>query len=420
MYKLLEDFEESRREGKALSNVLERFKFFKKEQSRKVSLTNLRTWRKRLGTIVGRAHRKSDDRHKAVSSRPKIPSPKLRTLSQRILTALWNYWSCDCGSQHEARFCLASCGNAGKDFDDSEIYFDFLINNPNGQTIWHWREATVTIRGAARYDLSPYQLIFARIQLTLFLKFQGQPSPCRAAESMRLYLQRAWRNVLRPATHRRPRDVKKDLATQPSRAQLTYLETKPAVTFETMLESYTAPSLIEMRRLALIFACSLMQLHESPWLSENWNKDCIHFLFHSSNGIDLRRPYLSASFDEFPSRGELPDLNRFHKNIGILRLGILLVEVHKWKPLESFGGEKDLNNGMPTPNTDMLVAKRVLSSLDDCFQTYRGAIESCLNMPWASGSSTVSLQDPETGNGVCHGIIEPLKQEVAFGSGALT
>jgi len=202
-------------------------------------------------------------------------------------------------------------------------------------------------------------------------------------------------------------------------AQLGYLETKPEITFEMMLQNRPAPSLIERRRLALTLAYSLFQLHESPWLSQNWDKDRMHFFYNSAGVLDLHRPYLSTSFEEFPSGGEPPDLNRFHRNLGILRLGILLIEVHKWKPLECFRIEDDLKDGIPTPNTDMEVARRVLEALDDCFPTYRGAIEACLRVPWVSGGSRVSLGDSETWNGVYSNVIEPLEREVALGTAVL-
>jgi hypothetical protein len=200
---------------------------------------------------------------------------------------------------------------------------------------------------------------------------------------------------------------------------LEYLQSQPATTFEIMLKACKPPPLIERRRLALIFAYSLFQLHESPWLSKHWDKDRIYFFYNATGKVDLQRPYLSTSFDDLPQHAEPVDLNRFHRNLGILRVGILLIEVHKWKPLESFWKHDDLNEGVPTPNTDMEVARRLLETLDDCFPTYRNAIESCLKVPWNSGGSRLSLEDPETWSAVYRNVIEPLEREVALGSGAI-
>lgn len=198
-------------------------------------------------------------------------------------------------------------------------------------------------------------------------------------------------------------------------ARLNYLHNCPTITFGALLQSLPKPSLIERRRLALVFAYSLFQLHESPWLSSQWEKDQVHFFYKSVGNLDLQRPYLCTSFDHFPLGGEVPDPDRFHRNLGILRLGILLIEAHKWMPIEKLRQEEDLHGGAPTPNTDMNTASRVLSTLDDCFPTYRGAIGACLKLPWVPSSSRVSLEDLETWCGVYEDVIDPLEREVALG-----
>lgn len=199
-------------------------------------------------------------------------------------------------------------------------------------------------------------------------------------------------------------------------AQLQYPDASPTISFETLLR-HPMPSLIERRRLALTFAYSLMQLHESPWLSGQWEKRRVHFFGMASGAPDLTRPFLSASFDQFPRGPEPVDLRRFHRNSGILRLGILLIEVHDWKPLENFRDASDLIDGQPTPNTDMEVARRVLTTLKGyCFETYTSAIEACLSVPWVSSVSRVSLDDPETWSGMYRDIAQPLEKEVDLGS----
>jgi len=197
-------------------------------------------------------------------------------------------------------------------------------------------------------------------------------------------------------------------------AQLNYVETKPPISFEMLLQNITTPSLIERRRLALVLAYSLFQLHESPWLSQQWDKDHIHF-FYTSTGVDLQRPYLTTSFDKFPSGCEPLSLDLFQRNLGILKLGILLIEIHKWKPIESFQTADDLRNGEPTPNTYLTVARRVLNTLRiDCYWSYISAIGACLDMPWAVSGSRVSLEDSWTWNCVYKDVIEPLVREVAL------
>lgn len=198
-------------------------------------------------------------------------------------------------------------------------------------------------------------------------------------------------------------------------SQLTYLHTKSAVSFDTLLRTHKRPSLPLRRKLAVMFAYSLLQLHESPWLSNQWDKDKIYF-FYTPDGLDFQRPYLKVSFDHLPDSGEEPDLDRFHPNLGILKLGTLLIEVHKWKTIESFRIESDLRDGQPTPNTDQDVASRILNDLDDCFPTYQEAIKACLEVPWVSAGSgsRVSLDDQATWSAVCGGVITNLQSELKF------
>ena len=204
---------------------------------------------------------------------------------------------------------------------------------------------------------------------------------------------------------------------KPSRFK--YLQTKSAISFEMLLQSCAKPSLITRRKLAKVFAYSLFQLHESPWLSSQWDKDHIHFFYTDQGNLDLERPFLSTSFDQFSLGPEPLNPHCFHPNLGLLKLSILLIEVHKWQPIESFRCPTDLNNGVPTANTDMQVAERVLSLMDDCYETYQGAIRECLNADWATAGSRVSLEDLDTWNSVYKDVIEPLEIETKLAGASL-
>lgn len=180
-----------------------------------------------------------------------------------------------------------------------------------------------------------------------------------------------------------------------------------------VLKNTEEPPLLERRRLALVMAYSVLQLHESPWLSDRWSKERMHF-FSTKSGVDLRHPYMSVSFDQFPSGGEPPDLNCFHGNAGILRLGILLIEIHLWSPIGEFYTPED--RARLTPNTELHVARRVArSSMPDCSQEYRDAIDACLKVPWVPSGYRVSLEDPETQTGIFGDVVQPLEREVRFG-----
>ncbi|EJT75421.1 hypothetical protein GGTG_05356 [Gaeumannomyces tritici R3-111a-1] len=183
-------------------------------------------------------------------------------------------------------------------------------------------------------------------------------------------------------------DIYWQLSRRPSEVQ--YLRTKSEVSLEMVLQTAATPSTIERRRLALVLA---------------------------HDGLDLKRPYLSAATHVVPSGAEPPyrDMHH-HGNPGILRLGILLLEVHCWRPIESYYRQDvDSLNGRETPLTELSVARRVLSSesmSQNCLPTYTNALDACLHPPWTASGSKISLNNAETQKGIYEDVVLALKSEV--------
>ncbi|KAK3384602.1 hypothetical protein B0T24DRAFT_93051 [Lasiosphaeria ovina] len=406
IFKKLKKFQEDRDAGSTLSTFWERFKFLRREKDRETCLKNLRTWNKRVGTVIGPAC-EAAERQKAVSAPVVVPesgfSLQLRTLSRRLFDALGGSWLCGCDVRHEARFCLASCGGRYKEYatvDQVVISFDFLVSHQHRDATGMWREGTVMIQ-KTRLCSNSLQGGAAELERVCdAIRDAITPQHClqllvEDVEDME-QTQRMWR-----LSWREPR--------------LQYLPEKPPDSLGMLLEGCAAPSLVKRRRLALLFTHSLLQLHESPWLSDKWNNDRIHFFYIGTDVPDLERPYISTAFDDLPSGFEPPDLDCFHKNPGILRLGILLIEIHKWRPLKTFQTADDLVEGKRTLNTDLFVARRVLKTMDDCYPTYTKAINACLSVPWVCSGSRVSLEDQGTRNGLQSDVIQLLEKEVALG-----
>jgi hypothetical protein len=171
--------------------------------------------------------------------------------------------------------------------------------------------------------------------------------------------------------------------------------------------------LVTKRRLAVIFAHSLLQFHDSQWLSKDWNKSQIFFFCSPTGLLDFQHPYLSTKFsDEAPGNNTRPDFSRFHRNPSILALGILLIEIHTERLIESFrtkSEEESINS-----NTDLLVASRVVKTLEDCSLGYRDAIQACLDTPWIPAGQRVNLEDTATRAGVYQDVIQPLEDELVY------
>lgn len=105
----------------------------------------------------------------------------------------------------------------------------------------------------------------------------------------------------------------------------------------------------------------------------------MRFFYKDDNDIDILRPFISTPFEQFPPGLEPVDLDHFHRNPGLLRLGILLIKVHCWAPLEDSYTQEDLNDDEPTPNTELLVVRRVQKTMDGCIPTYTRAVSACLD-----------------------------------------
>lgn len=198
------------------------------------------------------------------------------------------------------------------------------------------------------------------------------------------------------------------LRPQPKRYH--FLETVPAVSLQSLLTEKAHLPLIVKRRLALTLAKSLLQFHEELWRSREWSKEQINFLHESADHLDYQRPYVTTRFDKSTSDSKIPDLSFHHRNISILALGILLIEIHTGNSIECYRSPQDEFN----INTDWMVADQVVKSLDDCSLGYRGAIQACLDTPWVAAGQKVDLEDPIVLNGVYKDIVQPLEDELQY------
>lgn len=179
-----------------------------------------------------------------------------------------------------------------------------------------------------------------------------------------------------------------------------------------MLDS-AALSLRYKRELALTMAIALLGLHEETWLRQGCTKETISFFHTSNDKLDFQRPFISTYFEDVAKLGALPT-HVSHGNPRILALGILLLEIHKWKPIETFRQNDDLSAGDElNAYTDFLVVDREAEHLDDCSLDYRDAIVACMKTTWVGTDEEVSLEDPRVREGLYKDVITPLKNEIS-------
>ncbi|KAL8658450.1 MAG: hypothetical protein Q9226_000982 [Calogaya cf. arnoldii] len=385
MYQKLRAFEQERRTQTTSSTAKERFRFWKKDKDRKTCLMALRTWNKHLMCLTEVARREPVSRKAPMPSRTG-PPPQLREVSKTLYKALARYWSCTCPASHQAHFCLSPR-------EQSHVHSpsDFLFSTRpvGGNDRPSWTQGTVLLQ--AKEDASKYECVALN----------------RICDALRQGISSHCLNFLVEDAGDEP--TLWQLHPQPKRA--TILESVPAVSLQTLLYNSHHLPLIAKRKLAVILARSLLQLHEGLWLGKEWSKQQITFFYATSNDIDYQRPYVTTRFDATDQA--VPDFSLFHRNASILALGILLIEIHTGKPIEMYRSPKDLLNGTEVnANTDLTVADRVVKSLDDCSLGYKDAIQACLDTSWVPVAQRVSLDDELTRNGLYDDVVRPLEDEV--------
>ena len=172
----------------------------------------------------------------------------------------------------------------------------------------------------------------------------------------------------------------------------------------------------EKRALAVVLAHAILHYCESPWLSDNWNKEHVNF-FANTTGLDLMRPYLATQFETLSNTPEEPASNIYsHPSPALLSLGILLLELYVSKPIESFWELDDTENGKQGANTNWITAEKMLERMgDDLYEGYRNAVQACLNVDYFGTEDKLSLQDEKFRKLVFDRVVVPLEDELKNG-----
>ena len=136
----------------------------------------------------------------------------------------------------------------------------------------------------------------------------------------------------------------------------------------------------EKATLAVILPYSLLQLYDSQWLTPYWDAKQISFVqdqelsFSDDTRFELKQPYVSADITPpgqaamYQTRSKPYD----YTNSGLLALGIILLELHLDKPLETA-------NTTSSDDTFEKALKGLRSCFDDEMnRDYRNVISFCL------------------------------------------
>lgn len=177
------------------------------------------------------------------------------------------------------------------------------------------------------------------------------------------------------------------------------------------------PSKRSILKLGVKLASSLMQLHESKWLSENWGRKDIFFL-QDSTGPLIEKPLLHQIFlpSDIPEAAT-PNSQQIKSwpkitciNRSLYSLGVMLIEIWYWKSLETLEQEA----GNPQIGSDevkewVAAQSYVNLLLEDAGAPYGTAVKRCI---LGFGHMNMELDREDFKNEVYKQIVCPLEENL--------
>ncbi|KAF2468960.1 uncharacterized protein BDR25DRAFT_344152 [Lindgomyces ingoldianus] len=167
--------------------------------------------------------------------------------------------------------------------------------------------------------------------------------------------------------------------------------------------------------LALTLASAVLQLHNTPWLAENWSMKDIHIMNNAQPSLLTDQPYICKNF---ASTTPLPQTqhkrSRVVKNSVVFALGIALLEISYGKPLSAFETQDDLDDHENrNPLTEYFVADRLAEKIHVReLRNYADATRRCVHCIF--DSSVYSLEDDDFRERFYQGVIVPLQQDYDY------
>ena len=173
-------------------------------------------------------------------------------------------------------------------------------------------------------------------------------------------------------------------------------------------------------KLAVILASSVLQLHETPWLDDNWGKDSIFFVKRPGKAI-YDQPFVSQHFNrttQTATTGTTPSaMSRIIRNQTLYALGVALIELWYGKTLVELHKDVDgpHNTGIPQVDsmTEYNTADRLVDELySEAGGKYSDAVRRCIRCDFDRRAS--SLEDAQFQRAVYQGVVAQLKENYEF------
>jgi len=166
--------------------------------------------------------------------------------------------------------------------------------------------------------------------------------------------------------------------------------------------------------LALTVASSVLQLHKTPWLRDDWDKNDI-MINDLCTSNTRQQAYVSRSFpptklEDSPAaqKSALP-----LRNVALFALGKVLIELCLGQPLEALRSSEDPVDASGEANllTDWSTANRLTEAVySEAGTRYGDAVRRCLNCDFDQRNT--NLEDDAFRQAVYDGVVAPLEDDV--------
>jgi hypothetical protein len=169
-------------------------------------------------------------------------------------------------------------------------------------------------------------------------------------------------------------------------------------------------------KLAITLASSVLQLHETPWLDEDWGKDSILFVERPGQ-IHYDQPFVSQNMDA-PSQPRVSTasslMSCFIRNQTLYALGVALIELYYRKPIsdlhQDIDGPQNTGDILRDSMTEFKTADRLADALfSEAGAKYSDAVRRCIRCDFDQRAS--SLEDKRFQGAVYQGVVAQLQED---------
>ncbi|KAF2175473.1 hypothetical protein K469DRAFT_679973 [Zopfia rhizophila CBS 207.26] len=387
-YKRLKEFVDHRSKHNIKNTFIERFRFFKEEKNRNIALRNLKIWGKRLKALSESRTAKLE--HLAVA-KPSSLFSEIRQLFDAFVRVVGNHWTCNCPSRHNAMVCLRVWPSDIRESRPRNLEFHILLPRlENQQFCSQWLEATVLVES----ETAAHRM--EKVTLSRLCDVFGE----QVDSALRfLVCEKDRENTLW------------QMRSEPRRYSL--LNDHPPTTLYDLLSSnpLTELNLKHKRLLAVTFAYAMLQCYPSSCFTDFLSEKSLYFYRLTATDLDFTAPFFSTEFHLTARIPVAANMSLQHRSLPILRLGIVLLQVHKGKLFESLLTASEVAD--TSPNRDLTAARRLVENLEEwCSDKYKNAIQACLELPWIPRGEAVDFANAEVCGGFIEKVIKPLESEL--------